>query len=274
MDDIVMVEVSGVAEAMPSDMPEDADTGRDKMLRSVEHRKGTPASQVAAVRQRIAEQEASGSQEIRHEELGRSQEGRFRALVENSPDGVLIVGSDLQIMYENPSCSRILGYESGEFSGKDALSTIHPDDMSKATHALTRMIQTPDETITLRAQLRLKHKDGTWRVVDATANNLLNHPAVKGIIIDIREVTKQSRDEQAWAEDAAASARAKEHRLTPTEQRVLNLIVEGRSNPQIAEQLVVSTSTVRFHVSSVLHKLGVTSRAEAVAVAVRCRLVT
>jgi NarL family two-component system response regulator LiaR len=54
--------------------------------------------------------------------------------------------------------------------------------------------------------------------------------------------------------------------LTPRELEVLALMVQGMNNPEIADQLVVSRSTVKFHVSSILSKLGVTSRTEAVAV--------
>lgn len=62
--------------------------------------------------------------------------------------------------------------------------------------------------------------------------------------------------------------------LTEREREVLALLVEGLSNPSIAERLVISRSTAKFHVSSILSKLGVSSRTEAVAVAIKEDLVT
>jgi NarL family two-component system response regulator LiaR len=61
--------------------------------------------------------------------------------------------------------------------------------------------------------------------------------------------------------------------LTPREREVLALMAEGMNNPQIASRLVLSRSTVKFHVSSILSKLEATSRTEAVASALRHRMV-
>jgi two-component system, NarL family, response regulator LiaR len=61
--------------------------------------------------------------------------------------------------------------------------------------------------------------------------------------------------------------------LTGREREILALMVEGLPNQEIAERLVVSSSTIKFHVSNILSKLGVSSRTEAVALALKHKMV-
>lgn len=69
-------------------------------------------------------------------------------------------------------------------------------------------------------------------------------------------------------------AAGKDYDLSEREREILKLMVEGLSNIAIAERLVITQSTVKFHVSNILSKLGVDSRTEAVAFALRQRLVS
>jgi NarL family two-component system response regulator LiaR len=62
--------------------------------------------------------------------------------------------------------------------------------------------------------------------------------------------------------------------LTPREREVLALLVEGLTNPEIAERLVVSRSTAKAHVSNILSKLGASNRAEAVSLALQQKLIS
>lgn len=262
----------GLAKKIPSDLLSHIDIQTIDMLRSLKNGTQTPAQELATLRRRIADLEASDTQAIQPKELPERHKDVFRVLVETSPDGIVILGSELEVIYRNTSISRILGYEPGELNEKDTFGVIHPEDMPRVASRLTKMVHNPDD-IYSHAQCRVMHKDGAWCVVDVVANNLLNNPIVSGIVVVMHRIGRYSQYERSGTEYETASTMAKKYRLTETEHKVLTLVADGKSNPQVAEQLMVSPCTVRFHVTGILRKLGVTSRTEAVAIAVRRHLV-
>jgi NarL family two-component system response regulator LiaR len=77
---------------------------------------------------------------------------------------------------------------------------------------------------------------------------------------------------QALVQDASPTAPGLGHDLTAREREVLALLVQGLTNPAMADQLVVSRATIKAHVSSILAKLGASTRAEAIRLALQYKL--
>lgn len=211
----------------------------------------------------VTDQRNAGTGLAMLDEALQKWEGRFRAIVENSVDGIMLMDEDLEIIYENPASARLRGYEPGELGGRDTLRMVHPDDMPRLATEFTHLLKNPGAAA--RSAVRVKHADGTWRLIEAVGVSLIHDPTVKGILMNFRDVTDRGREEGERSRRTAVLATAKRYGLTNAEKQVLALMVEGRSNHFISERLVISASTVKFHVGNILSKLGVTNRIEAVA---------
>jgi diguanylate cyclase (GGDEF)-like protein/PAS domain S-box-containing protein len=119
-------------------------------------------------------------------ELRRSEE-RFRSLVQNSIDVQLIVNADGQITYESAAVERVLGYRAADRIGRSAFDDIHPDDVAWAGTMFQDVVRLPASQVA--AEVRVRHADGSWLVIEAVAKNLLDDPAVGGIVVNYRDIT-------------------------------------------------------------------------------------
>jgi PAS domain S-box-containing protein len=262
----------GLAGKIPHELMGKVDAQTIRMLRSMGDDPEAGQRRPTTPRRRTTGPQTLRAQDKPSAEISGVRPETFQALVENSLDGVVIMGPKLEVLYQNPATARILGYELGDLVGEDVLGLIHPDDMRKTAHRLSRVSQIPGDSD--RAHLRVKHKDGSWHAIDVWATNLLQNPAVNGVVIYFRDISGSSGTEGVWAGQTAALLTAKEYHLTQSELRVLALLVDGQSNAKVAEHLVISPSTVRFHVTNIIRKLGVANRTEAAALAVRRHLVS
>jgi PAS domain S-box-containing protein len=264
-------ELFGLAEKIPRELLRKVDGQTIRMLRSLDDHQEARKRGSKSRRPSIADRPASGLDGSGREEASGCALKTFQALVEDSLDGIVILGPKLEGVYQNPATEGILGYRMGDLLGEDVLGLVHPDEMRKTAHRLSAVAQTPGDSD--RAHLRVKHKDGTWHAIDVWAKNLLNIPAVKGIIICFRDISGRLGVEGAQAKLMASSLTAKEYHLTDTELSILALLTKGYGNAKIAGQMVVSPSTVRFHITNILRKLGAANRTEAAGLAVRRHLV-
>ena len=127
------------------------------------------------------------------EEITKSEE-RFRALIENSSDMVAVLGPEGFVRYASPSACRILGYSSEELVGKLVFELVHPVDARAVTAAWNRWNQGTQSGVP--TELRVRHKNGTWRTVEATDANLLGNEAVSGVVINARDITERKHLEE------------------------------------------------------------------------------
>lgn len=157
---------------------------------------GQGQSMIAIVRDLTERREAEAQQGAREREQTQLFEAeRFRGLIEHSYDVVALLDARGAILYDSPAKTRVLGYVGDELYGTSAFDLIHPDDLASIQAKFVRLVSNPGGLE--QASFRLRHKDGSWRWVDATGSNLLHMPPVNAIVINYRDVTEPRRAREA-----------------------------------------------------------------------------
>jgi PAS domain S-box-containing protein len=135
------------------------------------------------------------SERKKNEETIRQREERFRSIIQFLTDIIWIVDEKMHIIYESPSSAHVLGYEPGFLIGKLGMTLVHPDDLDNVKKDLQEVFEKRNDFYP--TEFRVKHKTGRWISLEAIANNMLEHPAIQGIIITCRDITERRRVEKA-----------------------------------------------------------------------------
>lgn len=146
------------------------------------------------------------TQRKRAEQVISDSEQRFRALIENSSDGIIIVSAEGRLLYESPGSSQILGFPHGAWLNRNVFTLIHPDDYPSIMNLFAQLLKEPSRV--LKAELRVRHRDGEWRWIETVAKNCLHDITIKGVVMNFRDVTERKRAEEAVRQSEARLAAA------------------------------------------------------------------
>jgi two-component system cell cycle sensor histidine kinase/response regulator CckA len=117
-----------------------------------------------------------------------ASERRYRLLVESSADVVTITDPGT-FRYVSPSVEAMLGYRANDLVGKPTADFVHPDDVPVVREGLAGILASSSSTA--RIKFRVRHADGTYRIVEATGRNFLDEPTVGGVVVNLHDVTER-----------------------------------------------------------------------------------
>jgi diguanylate cyclase (GGDEF)-like protein/PAS domain S-box-containing protein len=163
---------------------------------------------------------------IRSQAVRRRAARRFSALVQASTDVIAVIAPDGRHTYLSPSTEAVMGYSPAELVGEHFGTLLHPDDAAQvdALHAAMRADADGDVDAHAdvdahgdvdapararfgarehRLELRVRHADGRWRWHEAIARNLLHDPAVRGVVINHRDITERRQFQDRLAYEAS-----------------------------------------------------------------------
>ncbi len=159
------------------------DLTRDGATRSFEARLlPTGDGSLIAIVRDITDRKAS-------DEAIRRSEEHFRALIENGSDYIMIVDTSAAITYVAPSVERLLGYTPEEMLGKRPVDLVHPEDVAHTHEVVAEIIANPGKVV--RAEYRIRHKDGSWRVFENFGRTLGSGSSNASIVANGRDITER-----------------------------------------------------------------------------------
>ena len=162
----------------------------------------------------------------------RFEEQRFRALVEHSSDIIVILTLEGIVTYINPAIERVLGYKVEERIGANTLEVINPDDLQYLADNVI-ILFTDTNAPVVQFEVRLRHKDGSWRTFEAVGSNLVHNNVVEAVIVNYRDITERKR-----AEVEIAGVNRALRMLSDTNQALIHITDEATLLNEVCQIIV------------------------------------
>jgi PAS domain S-box-containing protein len=130
-----------------------------------------------------------------------ASERRFRLMVENVSEPILLLDGDAQVLYVSPAGERMPGPVMADGSYRTNLDFVHADDRQRVAQLFNDLAGKPDAVV--QDEVRFLTEDGQWRWVDITATNKLEDPDLAAIVVNYNDVTQRKEDEEYSRQRAA-----------------------------------------------------------------------
>jgi PAS domain S-box-containing protein len=118
-----------------------------------------------------------------------TNEMRFRALIEKSPEVILLLDEKVKMQYASPSASKNLGLKTNELESTTLFKYLHKEDLDDVKRKLGRLLKKPDSSCSISMQLA--NKKGEWRKFEGKATNLLKDASVGAVVLNLSDVTEE-----------------------------------------------------------------------------------
>lgn len=186
----------------------------------------------------------------------RRREAYYRGVVENSGDVIVVVSADGTVKYESPGIERMLGYRDTERIGRSSFELVHPEDLAEVENAYRRILQGEARQVTV--EFRMRHRDGSWRILEATATGVFEREGEKTGIANLRDVTERRNAERRCRESLenaiaaiAAAAEVRDPCISGHQHDVAGLAAA------IGDELGLDAERVRgLWLAGALHDIG------------------